>query len=127
MFKERERRLRCVQLEAANRQLRSTRQFVEEQAAEREAERDDFARRVADLRADNARLAARLHASARVLAEVLHICIADVIGDMDLHSRATLRNAVQCVNSPMSMCYVYSSTLDLLRIDCHGDRVWHYD
>lgn len=77
MFKERERRLRCVQLEAANRQLRSTRQFVEEQAAEREAERDDFARRVADLRADNARLAARLHASARVLAEVLHICIAD--------------------------------------------------
>ncbi|CAB3234461.1 unnamed protein product [Arctia plantaginis] len=58
------------QLEAANRQLRSTRQFVEEQAAEREAERDEFARRLADLRHDNTRLAARLHSSARILTEV---------------------------------------------------------
>ncbi|CAG9788958.1 unnamed protein product, partial [Diatraea saccharalis] len=38
------------QLEAANRQLRSTRQFVEEQAHEREHERDEFARRLADMR-----------------------------------------------------------------------------
>ncbi|CAH2044314.1 unnamed protein product, partial [Iphiclides podalirius] len=58
------------QLEAANRQLRSTRLFVEEQAAEREHERDEFARRLLELRDDNARLAARLHANARILAEV---------------------------------------------------------
>ncbi|KAG6454355.1 hypothetical protein O3G_MSEX008650 [Manduca sexta] len=58
------------QLEAANRQLRSTRQFVEEQASEREAERDEFARALADLRDENTRLAARLHNNARILNEV---------------------------------------------------------
>lgn len=59
-----------VQLEAANRQLRSTRAFVEEQASEREAERDEFARRLQDLRDDNARLATRLQNNARILNEV---------------------------------------------------------
>ncbi|KPJ21440.1 hypothetical protein RR48_00625 [Papilio machaon] len=58
------------QLEAANRQLRSTRQFVEEQAAEREHERDEFARRLQDVRDDNQRLLARLQTNARILAEV---------------------------------------------------------
>ncbi|XP_072945175.1 uncharacterized protein [Epargyreus clarus] len=58
------------QLEAANRQLRATRAFVEEQAAEREAERDEFAARVRDLRDDNARLAQRLHTNARILSEI---------------------------------------------------------
>lgn len=59
-----------MQLEAANRQLRSTRKFVEEQEAEREAERDEFAARLRDLRDDNERLAARLATNARILAEV---------------------------------------------------------
>ncbi|XP_028171785.1 227 kDa spindle- and centromere-associated protein-like [Ostrinia furnacalis] len=58
------------QLEAANRQLRSTRQFVEEQASEREAERDEFAKRLADLRDENARLATRLQNNARILNEM---------------------------------------------------------
>ncbi|XP_075979991.1 uncharacterized protein LOC142979119 isoform X2 [Anticarsia gemmatalis] len=58
------------QLEAANRQLRSTRQFVEEQASEREAERDEFARRLADLRDENARLSTRLQNNARILNEM---------------------------------------------------------
>ncbi|CAG9564428.1 unnamed protein product [Danaus chrysippus] len=58
------------QLEAANRQLRSTRQFVEEQAAEREAERDEFEDRLAELREDNTRLAARLQNNARIVTEV---------------------------------------------------------
>ncbi|XP_064073507.1 golgin subfamily B member 1-like [Vanessa tameamea] len=58
------------QLEAANRQLRATRQFVEEQAGEREAERDEFAARLRALRDDNQRLSARLLAGARVLAEI---------------------------------------------------------
>ncbi|XP_063829172.1 pericentrin-like [Ostrinia nubilalis] len=58
------------QLEAANRQLRSTRQFVEEQASEREAERDEFAKRLADLREENARLATRLQNNARILNEM---------------------------------------------------------
>ncbi|XP_068617987.1 golgin subfamily A member 4-like isoform X2 [Battus philenor] len=58
------------QLEAANRQLRSTRQFVEEQAAEREHERDEFAHRLTELRDENSRLAARLLSNARILAEV---------------------------------------------------------
>ncbi|XP_022822554.1 sporulation-specific protein 15 isoform X6 [Spodoptera litura] len=60
----------CEKLEAANRQLRSTRQFVEEQAAEREAERDDWARRERDLRDDAARLTARLQNNARILNEM---------------------------------------------------------
>ncbi|XP_045537306.1 CAP-Gly domain-containing linker protein 1 [Papilio machaon] len=63
----------CLKLEAANRQLRSTRQFVEEQAAEREHERDEFARRLQDVRDDNQRLLARLQTNARILAEVIHI------------------------------------------------------
>ncbi|KAJ8712610.1 hypothetical protein PYW07_005452 [Mythimna separata] len=58
------------QLEAANRQLRSTRQFVEEQASEREAERDEFARRLQELRDENARLATRLQNNARILNEM---------------------------------------------------------
>lgn len=58
------------QLEAANRQLRSTRQFVEEQAAERETERDEFARRLTELRDENARLSTRLQNNARILSEV---------------------------------------------------------
>ncbi|KOB78168.1 Uncharacterized protein OBRU01_00555, partial [Operophtera brumata] len=57
-------------LEAANRQLRSTRQFVEEQASEREAERDEFARRLAELRDENTRLGTRLQSSARIVTEV---------------------------------------------------------
>ncbi|PZC77494.1 hypothetical protein B5X24_HaOG203372 [Helicoverpa armigera] len=60
----------CEKLEAANRQLRSTRQFVEEQAAEREAERDEFARRLQDLRDENTRLATRLQNNARILNEM---------------------------------------------------------
>ncbi|XP_053610633.1 golgin subfamily A member 4-like isoform X4 [Plodia interpunctella] len=60
----------CEKLEAANRQLRSTRQFVEEQAAEREAERDDAVRSLALLRADNLRLSARLQANHDILAEM---------------------------------------------------------
>ncbi|CAH1639368.1 unnamed protein product [Spodoptera littoralis] len=67
---QRERDDLVQQLEAANRQLRSTRQFVEEQAAEREAERDDWARRERDLRDDAARLTARLQNNARILNEV---------------------------------------------------------
>ncbi|CAH2093296.1 unnamed protein product [Euphydryas editha] len=59
-----------AQLEAANRQLRGTRQFVEEQAAEREAERDEFDARLRALRDENQQLAARLLAGARVVAEV---------------------------------------------------------
>ncbi|XP_069361148.1 putative leucine-rich repeat-containing protein DDB_G0290503 isoform X4 [Maniola hyperantus] len=58
------------QLEAANRQLKSTRQFVEEQAAERETERDEFAARLQDMREENARLAARLQTNARILGEI---------------------------------------------------------
>ncbi|XP_013148039.1 PREDICTED: putative leucine-rich repeat-containing protein DDB_G0290503 [Papilio polytes] len=58
------------QLEAAHRQLRATRQFVEEQAAEREHERDEFARRLHDARDDNQRLLARLQTNARILAEM---------------------------------------------------------
>lgn len=74
---------RTAQLEAANRQLRSTRQFVEEQASEREAERDEFARRLAELRDENARLATRLQNNARILNEVrgcrcLAICTCDI-------------------------------------------------
>ncbi|XP_069361149.1 putative leucine-rich repeat-containing protein DDB_G0290503 isoform X5 [Maniola hyperantus] len=57
-------------LEAANRQLKSTRQFVEEQAAERETERDEFAARLQDMREENARLAARLQTNARILGEI---------------------------------------------------------
>ncbi|KAM3956972.1 uncharacterized protein ACR2FA_009020 [Aphomia sociella] len=60
----------CEKLEAANRQLRSTRQFVEEQAAERETERDEFAKRLADLRDENSRLTTRLQNNARILNEV---------------------------------------------------------
>nr|XP_032518685.1 pericentrin-like isoform X4 [Danaus plexippus plexippus] len=60
----------CQKLEAANRQLRSTRQFVEEQAAEREAERDEFAERLAELRDENSRLAARLQTNARIVNEM---------------------------------------------------------
>ncbi|XP_022822551.1 sporulation-specific protein 15 isoform X3 [Spodoptera litura] len=67
---QRERDDLVQQLEAANRQLRSTRQFVEEQAAEREAERDDWARRERDLRDDAARLTARLQNNARILNEM---------------------------------------------------------
>ncbi|XP_035444329.2 pericentrin isoform X4 [Spodoptera frugiperda] len=67
---QRERDDLMQQLEAANRQLRSTRQFVEEQAAEREAERDDWARREADLRDEANRLAARLQNNARILNEM---------------------------------------------------------
>ncbi|KAF9790143.1 hypothetical protein SFRURICE_020881, partial [Spodoptera frugiperda] len=66
---QRERDDLMQQLEAANRQLRSTRQFVEEQAAEREAERDDWARREADLRDEANRLSARLQNNARILNE----------------------------------------------------------
>ncbi|XP_045775076.1 pericentrin-like isoform X4 [Maniola jurtina] len=58
------------QLEAANRQLKSTRQFVEEQAAERETERDEFAARLQDMREENARLASRLQTNARILGEI---------------------------------------------------------
>ncbi|XP_073961481.1 uncharacterized protein isoform X3 [Choristoneura fumiferana] len=58
------------QLEAANRQLRSTRSFVEEQASEREAERDEFARTLQALRDENGRLAARLQTNAAILTEV---------------------------------------------------------
>lgn len=58
------------QLEAANRQLRSTRSFVEEQASEREAERDEFARTLQALRDENTRLAARLQSNAAILTEV---------------------------------------------------------
>ncbi|XP_049876262.1 major antigen-like isoform X4 [Pectinophora gossypiella] len=60
----------CEKLEAANRQLRATRQFVEEQASERETERDEFAARLAELRDENARLATRLQNNARILNEV---------------------------------------------------------
>ncbi|KAJ0174412.1 hypothetical protein K1T71_009520 [Dendrolimus kikuchii] len=60
----------CEKLEAANRQLRSTRQFVEEQASERESERDEFARRLADLREENSRLVTRLQNNARILNEM---------------------------------------------------------
>ncbi|XP_022116002.2 A-kinase anchor protein 9 isoform X2 [Pieris rapae] len=58
------------QLEAANRQLKSTRQFVEEQASEREGERDEFAKRLAELRDDNCRLSARLQSNARIMGEI---------------------------------------------------------
>ncbi|KAJ2940342.1 hypothetical protein O0L34_g16 [Tuta absoluta] len=67
---QRERDDLAQQLEAANRQLRSTRQFVEEQAAEREAERDEFAKRLAELRDENGRLATRLQNNARILNEM---------------------------------------------------------
>ncbi|XP_052751503.1 pericentrin [Galleria mellonella] len=60
----------CEKLEAANRQLRSTRQFVEEQATEREAERDEFAKRLAELRDENSRLTTRLQNNARILNEM---------------------------------------------------------
>ncbi|XP_063626258.1 golgin subfamily B member 1 [Cydia splendana] len=58
------------QLEAANRQLRSTRSFVEEQAAEREVERDEFARRLDAMRDENNRLTSRLQTNATILNEV---------------------------------------------------------
>jgi hypothetical protein len=38
-----------VQVEAADKQLRATRLFLEEQAAEREQERDEFLREIAKL------------------------------------------------------------------------------
>ncbi|XP_062533034.1 centrosome-associated protein CEP250 isoform X5 [Bombyx mori] len=67
---QRERDDLAQQLEAANRQLRATRQFVEEQASEREGERDEFARREGELRDENARLGARLRNNARILSEM---------------------------------------------------------
>ncbi|XP_057326171.1 pericentrin-like isoform X3 [Microplitis mediator] len=39
-------RVRCQKIEAADKQLRSTRKFLEEQASEREIERDDAARQI---------------------------------------------------------------------------------
>ncbi|XP_047992077.1 rootletin-like [Leguminivora glycinivorella] len=63
------------QLEAANRQLRSTRSFVEEQAAEREAERDEFARRLDAMRDENNRLTSRLQTNATILNEMLNLRI----------------------------------------------------
>jgi hypothetical protein len=39
-----------MQVEVADKQLRSTHQFLEEQAAEREQERDDFLQEIAKLR-----------------------------------------------------------------------------
>ncbi|XP_063365832.1 227 kDa spindle- and centromere-associated protein-like [Cydia amplana] len=63
------------QLEAANRQLRSTRSFVEEQAAEREAERDEFARRLDAMRDENNRLTTRLQTNATILNEMLNLRI----------------------------------------------------
>lgn len=39
------------QIEAADKQLRATRQFLEDQAAEREQERDEFSKEIETLRA----------------------------------------------------------------------------
>lgn len=41
-----------VQIEAADKQLKSTRQFLEEQAIEREQERDEFSREIERLKGD---------------------------------------------------------------------------
>lgn len=41
---------RFPQIEAADKQLRSTRQFLEEQATEREHERDEFSREIERLK-----------------------------------------------------------------------------
>ncbi|GBP22513.1 hypothetical protein EVAR_78691_1 [Eumeta japonica] len=91
---QRERDDLAQQLEAANRQLRSTRQFVEEQAAERETERDDFARQLRDLREENARLAQRLQSNARILSEVEQLEsqtkeMNQIIADLELRKTAT--------------------------------------
>ena len=43
------------QLEAADKQLRATRQFLEEQALEREAEREEWERRLNTLQPNNKR------------------------------------------------------------------------
>lgn len=43
---------RFTQIEAADKQLKSTRQFLEEQAIEREHERDDFAREIDRLKGE---------------------------------------------------------------------------
>lgn len=59
-----------VQLESANRQLRSTKQFVEEQAAEREAERDESARLLEQLRNEKLNLERHLQTNARIMNEV---------------------------------------------------------
>lgn len=40
----------CVQIEAADKQLKATRQFLEEQAAEREQERDEFVKEIERLK-----------------------------------------------------------------------------
>ncbi|XP_041982534.1 golgin subfamily A member 4-like isoform X2 [Aricia agestis] len=58
------------QLESASAQLRSTRKFVEEQAAEREQEHEEWAASLEQLREENARLATRLSTNARIVAEV---------------------------------------------------------
>lgn len=41
-----------VQIEAADKQLKSTRQFLEEQAIEREQERDEFSREIERLKGE---------------------------------------------------------------------------
>lgn len=40
-----------LQIEAADKQLKATRQFLEDQAAEREQERDEFSKEIEKLRA----------------------------------------------------------------------------
>ena len=45
------------QLEAADKQLKATRQFLEEQAQERETEREEWERKIAAVRLQSTRLA----------------------------------------------------------------------
>ena len=51
------------QLDAADKQLRSTRQFLEEQAQEREAEREDWERKLAALQAESRRYSSEFRRS----------------------------------------------------------------
>lgn len=63
----------CVvldQLEAANKQLKSTRQFLEEQAAEREQERDEYQSQLEQLKEENSKLATKTQHHTRVCKEV---------------------------------------------------------
>ncbi|XP_077294331.1 pericentrin-like protein [Arctopsyche grandis] len=59
-----------LQLEAANKQLRSTRQFLEEQATEREQERDDYQQQLEQLKDEISKLTMKTQHHTRVCKEL---------------------------------------------------------
>lgn len=57
-------------MESANKQLRSTRQFLEEQASEREQERDEFQKELITLREENSKLLLKTQNQSKICKEV---------------------------------------------------------